>query len=273
MNRTLSVVVLTVVLSGLALGQVRPRAPSACASLAPVPAASPRDSASPPRHPLYQHNRNFFEFVFHQLNPANFDWGAWYEARRQALLEATTCNPDFWYCLTATLTFLVTFAGLLKSVHDDKRKTRIMDQKMEELRQHDAYSRRVANETIHRYNAHTELCNRVIEAEEGGLAIATGEGSQVSQLQADLAKAREEIEILKREKSRLGAEITRPSSPAVNLSHRSILPSNKEGGNGQSTKPPTTEAAPQADLVRQINSLQQQLYAEREKNKHLKGGV
>jgi hypothetical protein len=224
--------------------------------------------------PQLRHNApNFYDFVLHQLNPHNIDWGDWYEARRRAFIEATAYNPDFWYCLMATLFFVITFAALIKSMYDHKRKVQIMGRQMDEVRGHDAYSRQVAEEAIRRYNAHAELCNRVAEAEGGGLAVATGEGSQIAQLQTDLVKARDEIEILKREKSRLRAEVVRPVVATPDPHRGSESPPKKGNGNGQSQTLPATEVVSYTDLVRQINLLQQQLYAERQRNKQLKGGV
>jgi hypothetical protein len=273
MKHTVSVVVLSMLLSGPAFGQVEPGLERGRVAVSPKASPSPRDSASPAPPRLYEHNLDFYQFALHRLNPTNFDWGGWYEARRQALLDATTYNPDFWFSLWAVLSLIVTFSALLKSMYDHKRKVHIMGEQMDQVREHDAYSRRRADESIRRYNAHTELCNRVVEAEQGGLAIATGEGSQVAQLQSDLAKARDEIEVLKRDKSRLGAEVTRPAAPSSEPLRRSDSPRNKGNGNGQGQTLPATEVVSIADLVKQINSLQQQLHAEKEKNKHLKGGA
>lgn len=265
MKEILTFLTLSAMVSGGSIG-------AAAQYLTTIPAPGSSQVPSTMPHPR-KHVRNLYDFVLHELNPHEVDWGAWYEARRRAFLEATAYNPDFWYCLMATLLLLVTFAALIKSMYDQKRKTHMMGTQMDQVRQHDAYSRRVAEEAIRKYNDHTELCNRVVEAEHGGLAIATGEGSQVAQLLADLTKARDEIEILKREKSRLGAEVARPVAPSAEPPRRGDSPKNKGNGNGQSQTVPAPDAVSHADLVRQINFLQQQLYAEKEKNKHLKGGA
>jgi hypothetical protein len=82
MNRVSSVIVLGALLAVVAFGQVEPR--SRAGHPAGTPPASPtaEDLTSPaPRH-LYEHRTNFYEFVLHQLNPNDRDWGGWYEERR-----------------------------------------------------------------------------------------------------------------------------------------------------------------------------------------------
>jgi len=271
MSRILIALVVISALTRLVLAQVEPRPRDGRQFAVHAASSSPTDSASPAPRP-YKRGSNLYDFVLHQLNPTDFDWGAWYEGRRRALLEATAYNPDFWYCFMATVIALVLFAALLKSMYDHKRKVHIMGEQMDQVRKHHAYSRRVAEEAIRRYNVHTELCNRVVESEQGGFAIATGEGSQVAQLQADLAKARDEIEMLKRDKSRLGAEVARPAAPNSEPSRRNDAPRNKGNGHSQIEPLPPADGISPAELVKQINSLQQQLFAEKEKNKHLKGG-
>jgi hypothetical protein len=81
---------------------------------------------------LYEHNLNSYEFVFHQLNPNDKDWGGWYEERREPLADAALHNPYFWYCLGLALAFLCSFAALLKSQADQEHQCDIMDERMDE---------------------------------------------------------------------------------------------------------------------------------------------
>jgi len=85
MNRFCSVIVLGALLAVVAFGQVEPRLRTGHDTAAPAASPSARDSASPAPRRLYEHNLNFYEFVLHQLNPNDKDWGAWYEERRAAL--------------------------------------------------------------------------------------------------------------------------------------------------------------------------------------------
>ena len=103
MNRVSSVIVLGALLAAVAFGQVEPRSRAGHHTAAPAASLSAGDSASPAPRRLYEHHLNFYEFVLHQLNPNDKDWGGWYEERRAALIDAALHNPCFWYCLGLTL--------------------------------------------------------------------------------------------------------------------------------------------------------------------------
>jgi hypothetical protein len=273
MNRVSSVIVLGALLAVVAFGQVEPRSRAGHHTAAPAASLSARDSASPAPRRLYEHNLNFYEFVLRQLNPNDKDWGGWYEERRAALSGAALHNPDFWYCLGLTLALLAILAALLKSQSDQDRQDDIMGERLEEVRKFAANSHRVALEAIDKYNTHIELCNRAIEAEEGGLVTGAAGGSQNAQPQANPTKTREEAELQKRDKTRIESEACQPATTAHDRSTGGASPSNKGGSNGQGKEPPTPPTPSYADLVRQINILQQQLIAEQDKNKRLKGGA
>ncbi len=273
MNQVSSVIVLSGLLTAVAFGQVEPRSRAGHHTAAPAASLSARDSASPAPRRLYEHNLNFYEFVLRQLNPNDKDWGGWYEERRAALSGAALHNPYFWYCLGLTLALLAILAALLKSQSDQDRQYDIMGERLEEVCKFAANSHLVALEAIDKYNTHIELCNRAIEAEEGGLVTAVAGGSQNSQPQANPTKAREETELQKRDKTRMESEASHTATTTPDRSDGGSSPSNKGGTNGQGKEPPNPLTPSYADLVHQINSLQQQLIAEQDKNKRLKGGA
>ncbi len=273
MNRVLSIIVLGALLAVVALGQVDPRSRAGHHTAALAASPSARDSASPAPRLLYEHNLNFYEFVLRQLNPNDKDWGGWYEERRAALSGAALHNPYFWYCLGLTLALLAILAALLKSQSDQDRQYDIMGERLEEVCKFAANSHLVALEAIDKYNTHIELCNRAIEAEEGAQATAVAGGSQNSQPQANPTKAREETELQKRDKTRMESEASHTATTTPDRSNGGASPSNKGGTNGQGKEPPNPLTPSYADLVRQINILQQQLIAEQDKNKRLKGGA
>jgi hypothetical protein len=273
MNQVSSVIVLSGLLTAIAFGQVEPRSQAGHHTAAPAASLSARDSASPAPRRLYEHNLNFYEFVLRQLNPNDKDWGGWYEERRAALFDAALHNPYFWYCLGLTLALLAILAALLKSQSDQDRQDDIMGERLEEVRKFAADSHRLAIEAIDKYNTHIELCNRAIEAEEGGPVTAVAGGSQNSQPQANPTKTREEMELQKRDKTRLESEANHGATTALGPSNGTASPGDKGGSNGQGKEPPTPPTPSYADLVRQINILQQQLIAEQDRNKRLKGGA
>ena len=272
MNRVCSVIVLGALLAVVAFGQVEPRSRTGHDTAAPAASPSARDSASPAPRRLYEHNLNFYEFVLHQLNPNDKDWGGWYEERRAALSGAALHNPYFWYCLGLTLALIAILAALLKSQSDQDRQYDIMGERLEEVRKFAANSHRVALDAIDKYNTHIELCNRAIEAEEAGLTTAVAGGSQNAQPQANPTKPREEAELQKRDKTRLESEASHAAPTTPDRPNGAASPSNKGGSNGQGNESPNPLTPSYNDVVRQINILQQQLIAEQDKNKRLKGG-
>ena len=168
MNRVLSIIVLGALLAVVAFGQVEPRSRAGHHTAAPAASPSAGDSASPAPRRLYEHNRNFYEFVLRQLNPNDKDWGGWYEERRSALVDAALHDPCFWYCLGLTLACLCCVAAVLKSQSDQDRQYDIMGERMDEVRSSAACSFELALEAIEMYNTHIELCNRAIEASGRG---------------------------------------------------------------------------------------------------------
>jgi len=101
MNQVSSVIVLSGLLTVVALGQSNPIT-DRHDTAAPAASPSARDSASPAPRRLYEHNLNFYEFVLRQLNPNDKDWGAGTRTARGSHCAALH-NPYFWYCLGLTL--------------------------------------------------------------------------------------------------------------------------------------------------------------------------
>ena len=273
MNRVLRIIVLGVVLAAVAFGQVEPRTRAERRAAAPAASMSPGDSSSPaPRH-LYEHHTNFYEFVLHQLNPNDKDWGAWYEERRAALIDAALHDPCFWYCLGLTLACLCCVAAVLKSQSDQDHQDDIMGKQMDEVRSSAACSFELALEAIEMYNTHIELCNRAIEASESGHSTVSGGNSAAASPQAEVAGGKDQVGSFDGDKRRLEAEVAQKSAVIADLSLRVDALSSQLGGNGHGAASRDIWTASPSDLVRHINTLQQQLHVEREKNKRLKGGA
>ena len=253
-----------------ALAQAQPRyeqprrhSPPSAPTLAPY---------SPSPRGLYQPSMTWYEFLLRQLNPHDTDWGAWYKERREALVEASIRNQYFWYGFWATMAMILLLAGLLKSLYDRRKEKRIMGEKMEEDKAHDAYSRKAAHEAISRYNDHIELCNRAIEAQQPGQAAGVAAGSQPGQGQTDLDKLRTDKEQLERDNVRLTAELQQRDATIPDLAQRLNDLSEKTGSNRNGQPSPDASAISDPEALRLINDLQQQLRYERDQNKRLKGG-
>ena len=147
---------------------------------------------------------------------------------------------------------------------------------MDEVRRFAANSHQVALEAIDKYNTHIELCNRAIEAEERGTRrLPWPEVRKILSRKRTRPRRGRRSELQKRDKTRLESEASHTKSAATpDRSNRRRFPQQPRGG---ATDRATSHLYPRqpsyADLVRQINILQQQLIAEQDKNKRLKGGA
>ena len=225
---------------------------------------------SPSPRGLYQPRMTWYEFILRQLNPHDRDYGAWVRERRDALVDASIRNQYFWYAFWATVALIFVGAWLIKSLYDRSKENRIMDDMMEEVKAHDAYSRQAAHEAIRRYNEHIELCNRAIEAQQAGQAARTVAGTQPDQDNSE--KVQTELDDLKRDKARLEAEVQQRQAAIPEMAKRIEALSQKTGGNGKGLDGPAPAAVSAPEALRLINDLQQQVRYERDQNKRLKGG-
>jgi len=233
------------------------------------PAPQPSTGARPiTAAPLYRDT--WYDFVVRQFNPDRRNWGDWIEERRQALLDASARNPYFKYSLVSTLLLLMALGAWTKALSDLSRTKCIFEEQLTEALRHDQYSREGAREAIRRYNEHIDKCNRVIEAQEAGLPSGGVGNTEVESLRRQLEDSRTECDAASRERDNLQAELKQTSATVADLSVRLSRSGSK--GNGNSEGAASSSDTSSSELMQHINRLQQQLYAEREKNKRLKGG-
>jgi hypothetical protein len=265
MRRVICTIIFILAISTQASGQnPQPYEPRHRLAAPSAPTLAPY---SPSPRGLYHPSMTWYEFILHQLNPHDRDYGAWYRERRAALVDASIRNQYFWFAFWATVALIFVGAWLIKSLYDRRKEKRIMDDMMEEVKAHDAYSRQAAHEGIQRYNDHIELCNRAIEMSEAGEVAVPGDGSQPVSLKVQLDAEKQKVSGLESERLRLETELKQKAALVTDLSNRLDAVSKQIGGNGSDPSAPSM-----AEMVRQINSLEQQLYSERENNRRLKEG-
>jgi len=214
----------------------------------------------------------WYEFLLKQFNPSDIDYGKWMEERRRAFLEATVRNPYFPYSFWLTLWSLFVMVAYNKLRLDRRRERYLTEEMLTDLYNQDLCSRQAAREAIARYNNHVEHCNRAIEAGTGqGISSSTSENDD---LMAKLKKAADDLRAMTAERDRLAEELKQRSAVVTDLSLQLQALSERIDGIGaghavgQAGLPlPATNA----EYMKLVNSLQQQLFAEREKNKRLKG--
>ena len=214
----------------------------------------------------------WYEFLLKQFNPGDVDYGEWMEERRRVFLAASAKNPYFPYSLCVTIWSLLVMMAYAKLRIDRRRERYLTEEMLTDLYNQDMYSRRAAKEAIAKYNNHIETCNRAIEAGAGHTISANA--SENDDLNARLKKAADDLRAVTSEKQRLSEELQRRSAVVTDLSLQLQALSERIDGMGaghaigQAGMP---LPASNTEYMKLVNSLQQQLYAEREKNKHLKG--
>ena len=218
----------------------------------------------------------WYELLLKQFNPSNVDYGAWLEKRREAFLESTVATPYFWYSATVTAGMLFVMVAYTKLYLDHRRSMRINAEMMADVYSHDLYSRQAATEAIEKYNRHIEQCNRVIESAESGDGRPGWGSTEAEGLTTELKRVVGQLEATTQDRNKLQEELRQKALVVADLSLRLDTLSKKVNGAGHdggsaSQARTTGENGDCVRLVGHINRLQEELYAERQKNKRLKG--
>jgi hypothetical protein len=218
----------------------------------------------------------WYEVMLEKTNASDTNYGQWLEERRQALLDASVRNPFFWYSLWTTVCLSVVSLVLLKLIKDSREKEREHARIEADLRNHDSHSRARTKQAIDRYNAHIEECNRATETAEAGDGRPGWGSSAQENMRAELQRVTSQLEATTQDRNKLQEDLRQKSLVVSDLSLRLDTLSKKVNGNGQSrgdtdNPRPTNGNRDGVPLVGHINHLQEELYAERQKNRRLKG--
>lgn len=220
-------------------------------------------------HRPSQRQKTWYEFMLQQFNPENKNYGRWIEERRREFIAARVNNPYFSYNVCVSVGILVVTTVCVKLRIDHRRAMWITAEMMADVYNQDAYSRQIAQEAIDRYNKHIESCNRAIETGESGTSVATT--NEIEQLRAELMRVAEERDAAIRERDVAREEVRNKSEILADMSVRLEALTLKSGGASVPNAASTLRGA-DAKLITHINNLQEQLYAERNLNRRLRGG-
>ena len=191
------------------------------------------------------------------------------EERRQVFLNESVRNSYFNYCAGLTLALLVMTMVCAKLWIDQRRTLWITAEMMADLYNHDLHSRDVAEKATRKYNDHIERCNHAIEGGQNETVVAETDSDHNS-WRVKLEQVSEERDRYLRERDAAQRELDTNRRTLAELSLRLDNMSVKQGSNGKAASSTALSAADPA-VVRHINNLQEQIYAERESNKRLKG--
>ena len=253
---------------------------SVCSSLAqsrPSGSSFPRSRYSPMaaaqvRGHTQQPPDTWYEFQLKQFNPSGIDYGEWMEERRRVLLAASAKNPYFPYSLCVTVWSLLVMIAYAKLRIDCRRERYLTEEMLTDLYNQDLYSRQAAREAIAKYNNHVEHCNRAIEAGSG--QTISGGTSEIDDLKARMKKAADDLRFMTGERDQLSEELKQRSAVVTDLSLQLQALSERIDGKGGAhavRQAGLPLPASNGEYMKLVNSLQEQLHAEREKNRRLKG--
>lgn len=228
-------------------------------------AKSTTDSLLHVAQPPYQRQLTWYEFMLRQFNPSDNDWGSWIEQRRRQFVQTKMKNPYFLYSLSASLALLAAAGVCTKMWIDHRRTMWITAEMMADVLNQDSYSRKIAQEAIDRYNRHIERCNRAIENSD-----AKTTSGEIDQLRTELMRVAEERDAAIRDRDISQGQLRKKSEILAEMCVRLEALSPKASTTTAKASLDLRGAGP--NLVNHINNLQEQLYAERNSNRRLKGG-
>jgi len=216
---------------------------------------------------------NFFTSSTKLVNRSDVDYGALVERRRQAFLDASVANPFFWYsALTTSFLIALMFAYGVR-VMGEKRKLWRAAEILNDVWNDAQYARATAVAAIERYNRHMETCNRVIEAQLSGRPSPAA--LETTDVRNELIRVRGELDSVESERKLLKAKLDEKEKLVDDLSVRlSALEKGEQNGGMIPARTQSGSAGfgePEGRLVARINQLTQQLEAEKQRNRALKG--
>ena len=207
---------------------------------------------------------DFFHSSAKLVNKSDYDWGAWLAERRRSFVEASAGNPFFWYSALTTVLLMLLMSAYGVRVLDEKRKLWRAAEILTDVWNQDQYSRAIAQAAVEKHNRHMLECNRVVEAQFSGRPSAASLETSDAREQLELIRA--ERDTLDSDVKRLSAELEKKEQTVSDLSTRlKALENDAPAGRAVAV------SAPDGKLIARVNQLTQQLEAERQKNRSLKG--
>jgi hypothetical protein len=222
---------------------------------------------------LYKQNDDFFHASTKLVNPKNVDYGGMLEQRRKAFLEASVTNPFFWYSALTTGLLMVLMLAYGVRLIDEKRRLWRAAEILTDVWNDAELARMAAQAAIEKHNGHMLECNRVIEAQISGRASPAA--VEADDARKELASVRSKLDKVDSERKAIQAKLDEKEKVVDDLSARvkNLETSGTNGGAPATNRQNGNESRDEAErrLIARINQLTQQLEAEKQKNRGLKG--
>lgn len=168
-----------------------------------VVAVDPKQPYRPLPANRVQSRETIFEFYLRTLNPRQVNWGEEVDRRMARLVEQSALNPYFRF--SALQTALILLLLLICWLWWDKMQQtkRVASECLADAINAKRIADHRALEAINQHNRHIEMCNRVIENHESGLA--TGAGSE--DLRRELREAQTQLTAERAKVAKLEADL------------------------------------------------------------------
>ncbi len=192
-------------------------------------------------------HEGFVDFALKQINPQNTDYGCQLDEARKLVVDQTVKSIDSWAVLAALGFLVLSFFLLLHQHRERSRREAIAAQFLAQYHNTWVDSRTQAGDAIRRYD---ELVHTKNRASEG---VHRPPSTEADAAQARLVKAD------------VGRGV-KTQSPPVAAARGDIKASDHGAFRGEGA---CQNREPEADLIAQISTLQQQLNASHEREKNL----
>ncbi len=168
-----------------------------------VVAVDPKQPYRPLPANRVQTRETIFEFYLRTLNPRQINWGQEIDRRMARLAEQSALNPYFRF--SALQTALILLLLLTCWLWWDKMQQikRVASECLADAINAKRIADQRALDAINQHNRHIEMCNRVIENQESGLA--TGAGSE--DVRRELREAQTQLTAERAKVAKLEAEL------------------------------------------------------------------
>jgi hypothetical protein len=206
-----------------------------------------RSSYDPSSKQQSQPREGFVDFALKQINPENTDYGCQLDEARRLAIDQTVKSIDSWGVVVAVGFLVLSFFLLLHQNRERSRREAITAQFMAQY--HNAWvdARTQAADAIRRYNELVHTKNRATDVAHGSPSTEA-DAAQARPVKGDVGRA------------------VKTQSPPVAAAKGDI----KTGEHGAFRSDGASQnRGPEADLIAQISTLQQQLNASHEREKNL----
>ncbi len=253
----------------LASGQPSPGSAHRAEQTQPAAGRAERQADARPK----EQKEDFFTSSTKLVNKTDIDFGAMLERRRQAFLDASAANPFLWYSALTTAPLMALMFAYGVRIMDEKRKLWRAAEILNDVWNDAQYARATAETAIERHSCHMEACNRVIEAQLSGRPSPTA--LETTDARNELTRVRGELDSVDSERKLLKAKLDEKEKLVDDLSVRlsALEKGDQTGGTipGRAQNDGPGHGESEGRLIARINQLTQQLDAEKQKNRALKG--